>query len=425
MISAQMRQQSSPESELNTRYRQVRDATEQLCAALSPEDCAAQSMLYASPAKWHIAHVTWFFETFVLAQCESRYRPFHPEYRMMFNSYYNTVGKQHPRPRRGLLTRPSFKEVIDYRRYVDDQMTVLLQQGVDGGIAQVLELGLHHEQQHQELLLMDIKHLFSCNPLRPAYRHTPQRPQETAAALRWLSYGEGLTRLGAEYHGFAFDNERPRHSVFVGAFELGDRLVTNREFRRFMQDGGYQRPELWLADGWDRVRAENWHAPLYWEQIDGDWSVFTLNGMQSLPEDEPVVHVSYLEADAYARWAGARLPTEAEWERAAAGLSVAGNFMEDGSLSPRCCAEGCDDHPRQMFGDTWEWTGSAYTPYPGYQPPDGALGEYNGKFMCNQIVLRGGACVTPRDHIRATYRNFFQPELRWQFGGIRLARDAH
>ncbi len=425
MNSAQIQRQSSSESEITTRFHEVRDTTEQLCATLSPEDCVAQSMLYASPAKWHIAHVTWFFETFVLAQCVSGYRPFRPEYRVMFNSYYNTVGEQHPRPQRGLLTRPSFAEVIDYRRHVDDRITVLLEQGVDDGIAQVIELGLHHEQQHQELLLMDIKHLFSCNPLRPVYRQPPQRRQENAGALRWLSYDEGMTRLGAEDRGFAFDNERPQHSVYVGAFELADRLVTNREFRRFMQDGGYQRPELWLADGWDRVRAENWQAPLYWEQHDGDWSVFTLNGTQPVADDDPVVHVSFFEADAYARWAGARLPTEAEWERAAAGLSIAGNFMEDEILSPRCGAKVSDDHPRQMFGDTWEWTQSPYIPYPGYRPPDGALGEYNGKFMCNQIVLRGGACVTPRNHIRATYRNFFQPELRWQFGGIRLARDAH
>ncbi len=424
MGSAQTQRQSSPESEFTVRFREVRDTTERLCVPLSPEDCVAQSMLYASPAKWHIAHVTWFFETFVLAQCVSGYRPFHPEYRMMFNSYYNTVGEQHPRPQRGLLTRPSFAEVIDYRRYVDEHMTVLLEQGVDDDVAQVVDLGLHHEQQHQELLLMDIKHLFACNPLRPAYRRTPQPQQEDTGALRWLGYGEGLTRLGAEDQGFAFDNERPRHSEFVGAFELGDRLVTNKEFRHFMQDGGYQRPDLWLSDGWDRVRVEHCCAPLYWEQHAGDWTLFTLNGMHAIADNDPVVHVSYFEADAYARWAGARLPTEAEWERAAAGLSRAGNFMEDELLSPRCGAKGSDDHPRQMFGDTWEWTQSPYTPYPGYQPPDGALGEYNGKFMCNQIVLRGGACVTPRSHIRATYRNFFQPELRWQFGGIRLARDA-
>lgn len=408
-----------------TRFCDIRKTTEQLCAPLSPEDCVAQSMLYASPAKWHIAHVTWFFETFVLAQCVSGYRPFHPEYRVMFNSYYNAVGDQHPRPQRGLLTRPSFDEVMDYRRHVDDQMTALLERGVDDNVAQVIELGLHHEQQHQELLLMDIKHLFSRSPLRPAYRDMEQRQREITAASRWLSYGEGLTRLGAEGRGFAFDNEQPRHSVFVGAFELADRLVTNSDFRQFMNDGGYHRSELWLSDGWDRVKAEKWHAPLYWEQCDGDWSVFSLNGMQPITDDDPVVHVSYFEADAYARWAGARLPTEAEWELAAAGVAVAGNFMEDGILSPRFGAEAPDDQPRQMFGDAWEWTQSAYTPYPGYRPPVGALGEYNGKFMCNQIVLRGGACVTPREHMRATYRNFFQPELRWQFGGIRLARDAH
>ncbi len=424
MSGVQIQRQASPQSDVIGRFREVRDATERLCATLSAEDCVAQSMLYASPAKWHIAHVTWFFETFVLAPGMSGYRPYHHAYREMFNSYYNAVGEQHPRPQRGLLTRPSLEEVLDYRFHVDERMTQLLEHGVAEDLGQVIELGLHHEQQHQELLLMDIKHLFSCNPLRPVYQQAPPRHEAPASALRWFGYDAELAEIGAEEQGFAFDNERPRHTEFVAAFELANRLVTNGEYRRFMEDDGYRRPELWLADGWDRVRSEAWRAPMYWERREGDWSVFTLNGMQPVADDDPVVHVSYFEADAYARWAGARLPTEAEWERAAARLAPSGNFMEDGILSPRCGRGPGEDVAQQMFGDAWEWTGSPYTPYPGYRPASGALGEYNGKFMCNQIVLRGGACVTPRDHIRATYRNFFQPELRWQFGGIRLARDA-
>ncbi len=405
-------------------YESVRRTTERLCEDLSPEDCVPQSMLYASPVKWHIAHVTWFFETFVLETKLPGYQPFHPQYRILFNSYYNTVGAQHPRPLRGLLTRPSLTTVFDYRRHVDDHMMTLIEGGVDEDTADVIELGLHHEQQHQELLLMDVKHLFYANPMRPAYRRgKPQRPSREPGALKWLDYEGGVADIGAGCRGFAFDNERPRHSVLIDGFALANRPILNGEFRHFIDDDGYRRPELWLSDGWDRIRDEQWSAPLYWEQSDGEWQVFTLCGMQRLDDARPLVHCSYYEADAYARWAGARLPTEAEWERAAADVPIEGNFLEDEEFAPNSVEAVATGRPRQLFGDVWEWTQSPYTPYPGYLPVAGALGEYNGKFMCNQMVLRGGACVSPRLHVRKTYRNFFPPELRWQFGGFRLARD--
>ncbi len=420
---AQSPSNTSPASASVERFLQVRSTTEELCAPLSVEDCVAQSMLYASPAKWHIAHVSWFFETFILETGSPNYRPFDDAYRVLFNSYYNSVGRQHPRPQRGLLTRPSFDEVMAYRRHVDAAMVSLLEGGVDEHIAEMLDLGLNHEQQHQELLLMDVKNLFFCNPLRPVYRDVARRVAKPDGSQTWASYEGGQSRIGAKPHGFAFDNERPRHTVFLEPFSLAKRPVTNGEFRRFMEEDGYARAEFWLSDGWDRVRAEHWRAPLYWEQRDGEWLMFTLHGMCEVADEDPVVHVSYYEADAYAAWAGARLPTEAEWEHAAAGLPVQGNFVEQGVLTPCPGDGGPGDVPGQLFGDVWEWTRSPYTAYPGYRPAPGAVGEYNGKFMCNQTVLRGGACVTPRSHVRASYRNFFQPELRWQFGGIRLAKD--
>jgi ergothioneine biosynthesis protein EgtB len=413
---------------LAVHYDTVRRATEQLCASLSPEDCQAQSMDDASPIKWHLAHTSWFFETFVLERAERTYRAFHPDFRVLFNSYYQTVGDQHPRPQRGLLTRPTLEEVYAYRRHVDAAMRALLAQpgAVNDSLTAGVELGLHHEQQHQELILTDVKHLFSRNPLRPAYRECPAAPRVEAAPLRWHRYAEGLQWIGHDGPGFAFDNECPRHRVFVEAFELAGRLVTNGEFLGFMADGGYARADLWLSDGWNTVQARGWGAPLYWEQRDGVWRLLTLSGLRQLRADEPVCHVSYYEADAFARWAGARLPAEAEWEVAATAGPldvVAGNFVERGFLHPAPAAGG-GPTPSQLFGDVWEWTQSPYTPYPGYHPPAGALGEYNGKFMCNQLVLRGGSCVTPATHMRATYRNFFPPDARWQFSGIRLARDA-
>jgi ergothioneine biosynthesis protein EgtB len=414
-----------PDGDLLSAYGAVRDATRSLCAPLSPEDAAAQSMPDASPAKWHLAHTTWFFETFVLESAQPGYRPFHPRFRVLFNSYYNAVGEQHPRPERGLLTRPSLEDVQRYRDHVDEHMAKLFEnQAVDAGLTGVIELGLHHEQQHQELLLTDLKHLFSRNPLDPVYRAAPEARATVAAPLSWHGYAEGVRELGHGGDGFAFDNEGPRHRVFVAAFELASRPVTCGEYRAFLEDGGYRRPELWRSDGWATVQQQDLRAPLYWRREEDRWIALTLAGARPLGDTEPVCHLSWYEADAYAGWAGARLPTEAEWEVAAEGQSVRGNFVESGQLHPAAAEASAQGAPVQIFGDVWEWTASAYAPYPGYRPPDGALGEYNGKFMANQMVLRGGSCATPRDHVRATYRNFFYPQQRWQFSGVRLARDA-
>ncbi|MBX3277656.1 MAG: ergothioneine biosynthesis protein EgtB [Acidobacteria bacterium] len=407
-----------------TFYRTIRQATEALGKPLTEEDCVVQSMPNCSPAKWHLAHTSWFFETFVLKRELADYQLFHPDFRVLFNSYYQAVGEQYPRPQRGLLTRPSLQQILAYRRHVDEAMERLFAQPerLTPAVWSVIELGCHHEQQHQELLLTDIKHLFSCNPLSPIYRDEAAPKQEHAAALLWRNYEEGLHWIGAENEGFSFDNERPRHRVFLESHALASRLVTCREYLEFMQDGGYARPEMWLSDGWDAVQRQRWQAPLYWEQdSDRAWMIFTLTGRRAIHLDEPVSHISYYEADAYARWAGARLPTEMEWERAAAAVPVAGNFVESHRLHPMPAAES-SLVPQQLFGDLWEWTQSPYAAYPGFHPQSGALGEYNGKFMCNQMVLRGGSCATPRSHVRASYRNFFAPETRWQFSGIRLAR---
>lgn len=413
---------AAPSGALAARYRAVRDLTEQLRAPLSEEDCQAQSMDDASPTKWHLAHTSWFFETFVLEPGSSSYRPFHPDFRVLFNSYYQQVGPQHPRPQRGLLTRPSLDEVLAYRAYVDRHMFELLADGGERGPhASVIELGLHHEQQHQELILTDVKHLLAANPLRPAYRTAAPASRGTAGPLRWQAYGGGLREIGHGSDGFAFDNERPRHSAILAPFALATRLVTSGEFVAFVEDGGYERPELWLSDGWSAVQVRGWRAPLYWERCDGEWWQFTLAGLRPLVADEPLAHVSLYEADAYATWAGARLPTEAEWEVAAAAARLEGNLLDSGALHPVPAPAG--NGVQQLFGDVWEWTRSPYAPYPGYRPPTGALGEYNGKFMCNQIVLRGGSCATPASHIRPTYRNFFPPDARWQFSGMRLAKD--
>lgn len=415
---------SLPQANVITFYRTIRQATKALCTTLTEEDCVVQSMPNCSPAKWHLAHTSWFFETFVLERELPSYQAFHSTFRLLFNSYYQTVGEQYPRPQRGLLTRPSLQEILAYRKHVDDGMERVFEQSdtLASEVRNIIELGCHHEQQHQELLLTDIKHLFSCNPLSPAYRDVSTSSQEKTAALYWHEYEEGLQWIGAKGEGFCFDNEAPRHRVFLNAYALASRLVTCREYLEFMADGGYIRPEFWLSDGWDAVQNQHWQAPLYWEQNeDRTWTLFTLTGRRAINLEEPVSHVSYYEADAYARWAGARLPTEMEWEYAAANVQITGNFIESNHLHPMPAAEGSHD-PEQLFGDLWEWTQSPYSPYPGFQPQRGALGEYNGKFMCNQMVLRGGSCVTPQSHIRATYRNFFPPETRWQFSGIRLAR---
>lgn len=410
---------------LARRYREVRDRTEWLCAPLSPEDQTAQSMPDASPAKWHRAHTTWFFETFVLRPCHAGYRPLDERHAVLFNSYYNAVGPQYFRPHRGLVTRPGAEAVGEYRAHVDAAMLDLL-----GGrapqraevAADVVELGLNHEQQHQELILTDVKHLLAHNPSWPTYRERADSPAPKSLPLAWREYGEGICEVGHAGRRFAFDNETPRHKVFLQRFALANRLVTVGEYLEFMADGGYRRPELWLSDGWRAVQDQKWEAPMYWLQDDGERRVFTLSGSLPLDLAEPVCHVSHFEADAYARWAGARLPTEAEWEVAAADGPIEGNLMEAGRFHPAPASGGRASAP--MFGDTWVWTQSAYLPYPGFRPAEGAIGEYNAKFMSGQVVLRGGSCATPRDHLRATYRNFFPPHARWQFTGIRLARDV-
>jgi ergothioneine biosynthesis protein EgtB len=405
-------------------FAAVRRQTESLAAPLSPEDCALQSMPDASPVKWHLAHVSWFFETFVLVPHASRYRPFDAAFRVLFNSYYDGVGDKHPRAERGLLSRPDLATVLAYRRHVDAAMQRCLERPLPKEAAALVELGLHHEQQHQELLLTDVKHLFSRNPARPVYH--PRWPLAPVAPRphAWHRYEGGLVSLGHAGTGFAFDNEGPAHRVFVAPFELASAPVTHGEFAAFIADGGYERPELWLAQGWDVATTRGWQAPLYWEREGAQWRTFTLHGMADVDPHTPVCHVSLFEADAYARWAGARLPTEFEWEHAARAAPIAGNFLETGALHPLPRAgDAPAAGPGQLFGDVWEWTRSDYAPYPGYRPAAGAVGEYNGKFMSNQYVLRGGSCATPASHVRATYRNFFPADARWQFSGLRLARD--
>lgn len=407
-------------------FREVRDTTVALAAPLSAEDCAGQSMPDASPTKWHLAHTTWFFETFVLEAADRDYRGFDASYRVLFNSYYNSVGEQYPRPERGLLTRPDLEEVLRYREAVDAAVSQHLEEGsLASPLLEVLELGLHHEQQHQELVLTDVVHLLSRNPDWPAYREDLAAPPSCELApVYWHRGAEGIQSIGHPGVGFSFDNEGPRHELLVAPHELASRLVSNGEYREFMEDGGYTRPEFWLAEGWETRQRENWEAPLYWERGEAGWETFGLAGLQPLVASEPVVHVSFFEADAYARWAGVRLPLEGEWELAAKEPAPEDNLLEAGALRPLAAAEGSGAGLSQLFGDAWEWTGSAYHAYPGYRPNPGALGEYNGKFMSNQYVLRGGSCVTSRSHIRASYRNFFPADARWQWSGLRLARDA-
>jgi len=436
-------------------YQAIRHVTETLCINLDPEDCLAQSMADTSPAKWHMAHTTWFFETFVLQPHAPNYKCFHPQFSFLFNSYYNGAGERHARPQRGLLTRPSLRTVLEYRAYVNDHMMELLRNDscdrAADEVCRVTEIGLHHEQQHQELILTDIKHLFSKNPLLPAYRaplRTRNDPIGSTEGLDWITIPEGVHRIGQGDPSFSFDNERPAHRVFIEPCQLGDRLVSNREFRDFIADGGYDRSDLWLDQGWLAVQREEWRAPLYWRGGANDYSEFTLSGERDLEDNEPVSHVSFLEADAYARWADARLPTEAEWEVACKGRIVEGNFAESGRFHPEAAAirpsrattgstdqqspSGVDSRlnqtgsgePRQLFGDLWEWTRSSYDPYPGYRPDAGTLGEYNGKFMCNQFVLRGGSCASAQAHLRASYRNFFHAPDRWQFTGIRMTKES-
>jgi len=405
---------------LAARYRATRSRSEALCAPLEVEDYQLQSMPDCSPPKWHLAHTAWFFETFILAPHEPGFRPHRPEFAFLFNSYYEAVGARWPRPERGLLSRPTVAEVYDYRRSVDERTLALLESADDptfDAIAPVVEIGLNHEEQHQELLLTDLKHAFGLNPLRPRYAPDDDAPRAGADPLGWEAHPAGVRWVGHDGPGFAFDNEGPRHRVFVDGFAIASRPVNNGEFLRFIEDGGYDRPELWLSDGWAARKRLGWTAPLYWGRDGSGFELFTLRGMRPLDPAEPVCHVSFYEADAYARWAGARLLTEFEWETAAGAREVEGNFLDSGRLHP--AAGGASP-----FGDVWTWTASPYIAYPGYRPAAGALGEYNGKFMCNQMVLRGGSCATPPGHVRATYRNFFPAEARWQFSGIRIAKDS-
>ena len=417
-----------PAIDLRQRFSDTRAQTLRLIEPLSAEDCALQSMPDASPAKWHLAHTSWFFETFVLERHVAGYVPFHPQFRMLFNSYYVSVGPRHPRPERGLLSRPALSDVLQYRHHVDACVGRLLDEG-DGltpMLSDVMELGINHEQQHQELLLTDIKHLLSHNPLHPAYRANDCAANEgvRAAQDEWIAVPGGVRQVGHDGRGFAFDNELPRHRIYTDPFYVAARPVTNENYLSFIADGGYRRPELWLSDGWDTRMAQGWEAPLYWQHDGYMCQAFTLSGMQPLEPSEPVCHVSYYEADAYARWAGARLPSEAEWEVFAASRPIRGNLLDSGRYHPASpVLDGYADGAVQVFGDVWEWTRSAYGAYPGYRPAAGAVGEYNGKFMVNQYVLRGGSCATPCSHIRASYRNFFPPSARWQFTGVRLARD--
>jgi ergothioneine biosynthesis protein EgtB len=423
---------------LRQRFHQVRSFTDSLCADLEAEDCVVQSMPDVSPTKWHLAHTTWFFETFILKNFVSGYRAEIPEYAYLFNSYYNAVGDMHRRDLRGLISRPTVREAHSYRASIDSHIDDLLSDSHEEllrKIEPILVLGIHHEQQHQELLITDIKHVFAQNPLYPTLRPdvvrhpacTEARMPNESPLCRFIDFGQTIAQIGHSGSGFAYDNEGPRHEVLVAPFALASRPVTNGEYMEFIEDNGYLRPEFWLSLGWLTANEQRWNAPLYWTKCEGAWWHYTLSGFRPVNESEPVTHVSYFEADAYANWAGARLPTEFEWERATSGCPIEGNFVESETFHPIPVEEdqiGQNKSLHQIFGNVWEWTRSAYSPYPGYRAGPGALGEYNGKFMCNQYVLRGGSCATSRTHIRPTYRNFFQPEKRWQFTGIRLGRDT-
>ena len=436
----------SRSADLLDRFRTVRAATMAFCSPLSPEDMMVQSCAEASPIKWHLAHTSWFFETFVLSEFVAGYQPFDPDFRWLFNSYYRALGEMPEKKLRASFSRPPLDQVLAYRRHVDAAIERLLCSPPEDESQRRIVLGLEHEQQHLELAATDIKHAFFTNPLHPAYRLSPTPQNQLAPGtdaiappLNWLSFTPGTsTRPGIvgigispdpnDIHAFAFDNETPRHPIYLPPFHLASRLVTCAEYLAFIEDDGYSRPELWLSEGWDTLQAQGWQAPLYWTRDSHNpsgWTIFTLNGFRPLGEisETPVCHISFFEADAFARWSGHRLPTEFEWEFVAAQTPIQGNFLESGALHPEV-GSATAPTPQQLYGDVWEWTQSPYTGYPGYKPLPGALGEYNGKFMSSQIVLRGGSCVTPESHIRATYRNFFSPSTRWQFSGLRLARDG-
>ena len=411
-------------------YKTVREFSHTLAEPLEIEDYVVQSMPDVSPTKWHLAHTSWFFETFVLSKALKEYKSPNPQYAYLFNSYYVQAGERHLRPKRGLISRPTVEETYSYRNHVDESMLEFMENADEAlweELAPVIEIGIHHEQQHQELIVTDIKHVLSENPLYPKYvnhkanRHLSNSPSE----LKWVDFDEGIFNIGNKGNGFGYDNEYPSHKVYLNPYKLGSRLITNAEYIEFIEDGGYETPEIWLSEGWARVETQNWNAPLYWEKKEGKWMQFTLTGLREVEPNEPVSHVSYFESDAFARWAGSRLPTEAEWEVAASNVEIEGNFVDNMNFHPI----GIDNNEngytlKQMYGDAWEWTQSSYSAYPGYKTPPGALGEYNGKFMCNQMVLRGGSCATSKSHIRKTYRNFFPTNARWQFMGIRLAKDG-
>lgn len=415
---------------LAARFERIRRLTMDLIRPLEAEDMQVQSTADVSPTKWHLGHTTWFFETFVLERLDG-HRPFHPRFREIFNSYYQQVGARHPRPERGLLTRPRLREVLAYREHVDTRLGEILADdperlGDEGMV--FAEIGLQHEQQHQELMVMDIKHVLGSNPLDPSYRPEAAPASTSAAPLHWHDVEGGLREIGHDGKGFGYDNEFPRHKAWVEPIRIASRPITNRELLAFVEDGGYDTPTLWLSDAWDHIQnTERWSCPMYWERRDGRWLQYTMHGLEELRLDDPATHLSYYEADAFARWTGFRLPTEQEWENAARGHAVEGNFAGGDAWHPRPYAGDPADaeaRPVQLFGDVWEWTASHYSPYPGFRAPDGAVGEYNGKFMANQFVLRGGCWATPQDHARLTYRNFFHPWTRWHFGGVRLVQDV-
>lgn len=418
---------------LPQRYLRIRQYSEQICAPLALEDYGIQTMPEVSPPKWHLAHTSWFFETLLLKPFVQNYQPFNPRFAHLFNSYYDTIGSYHPRAERGLLSRPTVDEIYAYRTYVDEKIADLWGESDHPQREEItmrIELGLNHEQQHQELMLTDIKHIFAYNPLQPVYCDLPT-PTGQAGQMRWLDFTGGIKEIGHKGASFAFDNEGPRHQVYLADFRLASRLVTNGEYIEFIEAGGYQQSHYWFSDAWKIIRQQNWRAPLYWQLLDDEWWHMTLGGLRKVDAEAPVCHISYYEASAYAQWAGKRLPTEAEWEIAASDLEIEGNFRANNLLHP---SPTCGSHPvsveekhqqslLQIYGDVWEWTQSPYVAYPGYKPAAGPLGEYNGKFMSSQMVLRGGSCVTPKDHIRPEYRNFFYPHERWQFSGLRLAED--
>jgi ergothioneine biosynthesis protein EgtB len=415
---------------LAARYEAIRQASLRLAAPLTPEDCQLQSMADASPTKWHLAHITWFFETFLLERFEAGFKPFDASFRVLFNSYYQGIGAQYPRARRGLVSRPMLTEVKRYRADVDSRMQALLAaRGDDAEIASLVELGLQHEQQHQELILTDIKHALAANPLSGGYARRWPMAAVQPQPMRWFGHAGGIAELGHDLAldgPFCFDNETPRHAALIAPFEIASRPATYGDYVAFIEDAGYRRPELWLSMGWDWVKSAARDAPLYWRREGDRWLSHTLQGVVEIDPHTPICHLSFFEADAFARWSGARLPTELEWEHAARALRApaAGNFADRGAFHPLPQTAPVGDEPVQMFGDVWEWTNSAYLAYPRYRPLPGAVGEYNGKFMCNQFVLRGGSCATPAGHVRASYRNFFPPDAQWQFSGVRLARDA-